>query len=168
MTTAAALLFSFEDEPALLYGRLGYVLGHEWSHLVGPTNAGWERRFNQSQYIEKLSCIAQTYNCSVNTLSEDFADISGIQIAFQTFEKKLGKDGLKFRPFENCFFNNEQLFFISLAHYYCGEYPTDENGPHSHARLRILNTLRNSPAFANAFNCPLWSPMNAVDKCQIW
>ena len=39
---------------------------------------------------------------------------------------------------------------------------------HSTARLRVIGSMSNSEDFAKAFKCPVGSPMNPEDKCNIW
>lgn len=39
---------------------------------------------------------------------------------------------------------------------------------HSTARLRVIGPVSNSEDFAKAFNCPVGSPMNPENKCNIW
>lgn len=42
------------------------------------------------------------------------------------------------------------------------------NDPHSPHRIRVTQTLSNSPEFARTFKCPVNSPMNPENKCIIW
>lgn len=39
---------------------------------------------------------------------------------------------------------------------------------HSTARLRTIGSMSNSEDFARAFKCPVGSPMNPENKCNIW
>lgn len=39
---------------------------------------------------------------------------------------------------------------------------------HSIARLRSIGALSNNQNFADAFSCPIGSPMNRKKKCNIW
>lgn len=41
----------------------------------------------------------------------------------------------------------------------------DEHSPNA---ARVLGSLRNSPDFAEAWNCPAGSPMNPTQKCTMW
>ena len=40
--------------------------------------------------------------------------------------------------------------------------------PHSAARYRVIGPLTNLPEFAEAFSCEAGTPMNPVDKCEVW
>ncbi|XP_053211835.1 endothelin-converting enzyme homolog isoform X2 [Panonychus citri] len=40
--------------------------------------------------------------------------------------------------------------------------------PHSPGKYRANGVLVNTPQFSRAFNCPLGSPMNPIDKCKLW
>jgi hypothetical protein len=84
--------------------------------------------------------------------------------AFKKYEAKYGKEESLLSDY-----SVDQLFFISFAQTWCVEHdlnlPVD---PHSPPKARVLGTLRNSQAFADAFKCPAGSNMNPVSKCAIW
>lgn len=40
--------------------------------------------------------------------------------------------------------------------------------PHSPARFRVLGTLSNSRDFLRHFGCPVGSPMNPGQLCEVW
>ena len=40
--------------------------------------------------------------------------------------------------------------------------------PHSPARFRVLGTLSNSRDFLRHFGCPVGSPMNSGQLCEVW
>jgi predicted metalloendopeptidase len=42
------------------------------------------------------------------------------------------------------------------------------NDPHSPARFRIIGTIQNSDEFTKAFSCKSKTPMNPINKCQLW
>lgn len=42
------------------------------------------------------------------------------------------------------------------------------NDPHCPHRIRVTQTLSNSPEFAKTFKCPENAPMNPENKCIIW
>lgn len=41
-------------------------------------------------------------------------------------------------------------------------------GVHSPAQFRVLGPLSNMHDFAHDFNCPINSPMNPAEKCEVW
>lgn len=43
-----------------------------------------------------------------------------------------------------------------------------EKDAHAPSRYRVIGPLSNLPEFSAEFHCPLGSPMNPVDKCEIW
>ena len=42
------------------------------------------------------------------------------------------------------------------------------NLAHPPGQFRVLGSFQNIQHFANDFNCPEGSPMNPVDKCEVW
>ncbi|KAJ1486269.1 hypothetical protein T484DRAFT_2344890 [Baffinella frigidus] len=69
---------------------------------------------------------------------------------------------------------DKRLFFLSYAQVWCGtKRPETEKdhvryGVHSPKRYRVLGTLRDSPEFAAAYECPNKAPMNPDKKCVVW
>lgn len=43
-----------------------------------------------------------------------------------------------------------------------------ENDNHNKPKYRIIGSLSNSKEFAEAFRCPIGSPMNSKEKCLIF
>lgn len=71
-------------------------------------------------------------------------------------------------------FNNDQIFFLSSANLWCENRDSEtaiteaKLDVHSIARLRSIGALSNNQNFADAFSCPIGSPMNREKKCNIW
>lgn len=40
--------------------------------------------------------------------------------------------------------------------------------PHSPSRFRVIGSISNSREFSEHFHCPLGSPMNPPNKCEVW
>lgn len=43
-----------------------------------------------------------------------------------------------------------------------------EKDPHSPPKFRVIGSLSNLKEFSQEFECPLGSPMNPHDKCEMW
>lgn len=43
-----------------------------------------------------------------------------------------------------------------------------EKDPHSLPRFRVIGSIANLKEFSQEFNCPLNSPMNPSNKCDLW
>lgn len=105
-------------------------------------------------------------------ISENFADLVGIDIAYEAYvgwaeqyETEQQLPGLPFSP--------KQLFWIQFGAANC--YRRIDSAPwtidgdtHAAPRYRVLNTLKNSENFAKDFACPEASVMNPIDKCRIF
>ncbi|VDO49166.1 unnamed protein product [Haemonchus placei] len=69
---------------------------------------------------------------------------------------------------------HDQLFFLNYAQIWCGTMNDKEavrklrTSEHSPGPIRVKGPLSNSLDFANAFNCPVGSPMNPRHKCRVW
>jgi len=120
------------------------------------------------------------------TLAENIADGGGLNIAYRAYQEVRTKARLSnparfvnpALPGSN--FTDLQLFYISFAQMYCsvdtestrrGMMVGSVNGRerlHSPERFRVLGSLANSAKFAQAFQCPVGSPMNPKHKCHLW
>ncbi|RWS07121.1 endothelin-converting enzyme-like protein, partial [Dinothrombium tinctorium] len=123
------------------------------------------------------------------TKEENIGDAVGIQLAFEAFksfmdtqEQPLLLEGLEYTA--------EQLFFISFAqvsvcklepvceHFFIKMWCINETreskrntimyGPHSPEYFRVIGSVANFNAFANAFNCKNGSAMYSESKCSLW
>ncbi|XP_055958236.1 neprilysin [Patella vulgata] len=178
---------------ALNYGGIGVVIGHEITHGFDDSGRQYDKDGNLLQwwtddvigrFKEKAQCIINQYsNYSVeeadmnlngiNTQGENIADNGGLKQsyrAYQTLIETMGDEprlpGLKY--------NNKQLFFINFAQIWCTNTRREAaiqqilTGVHSLGRFRVIGSLQNSQDFAEAFNCPASSYMNAEKKCYVW
>ena len=70
-------------------------------------------------------------------------------------------------------YSPEQLFWISFGQTWCEKW-TEQGlrsywrGYHPLGEFRTNGMVANSEDFARDFGCPLGSPMNPVDKCEVW
>jgi len=171
-------------------GGIGMVMGHELTH--GFDNQGrlydgsgrltnwWEPKTSQL-FDQKVQCVIDQYSkfeplpgVFVNgklTQGENIADMGGIKNAFATAGTFLGDLTV---PSIVPKLNKGQLFFVAFAQTWCTVASPEsiklrvKTDPHSPAQFRVLGPLMNLPAFSQVYNCPAGSPMNPVDRCQVW
>lgn len=128
------------------------------------------------------------------TQNENIADIGGLTHAYIAYQKYVSSHGTEQRLPGLEELTPEQLFFVGFAsvslrprvvfdflrtvghilQIWC-ESTTEQTllndmltDVHSPGRIRVLGTLSNSIEFAEAFRCPVGSPMNPSKKCKIW
>ncbi|XP_021361073.1 membrane metallo-endopeptidase-like 1 isoform X2 [Mizuhopecten yessoensis] len=186
--------FYHKDYPQYLnYGGIGYVIGHEITHgfddngrrydKTGKLNAWWTNS-SITNFKTKADCMVKQYggytveaaNQKLNgklTLGENIADNGGLKESFRAYRnwvKENGEEpklpGLEYTP--------NQLFFLNAAHVWCGIIRPEEAlrrirvDVHSDVKSRANGPTSNNHDFAEAFSCPVGSPMNPVNKCVIW
>ena len=183
--------FDAQADDAVNYGATGVVMGHELTH--GFDDQGrqfdaqgnlrdWWRKEDADQFRAKAAVIGKQYDAftpldSVHlngqlTMGENLADLGGLTIAYQAFQKtpqaKAGKSIDGFTP--------NQRFFLAFALRFCrNQRPEDirqqvQTDPHSPYQYRVLGTLMNMPEFYEAFGCQDGNKMvrRTADRSRIW
>ncbi|XP_022105066.1 endothelin-converting enzyme 1-like [Acanthaster planci] len=106
------------------------------------------------------------------TLYENFADNGGLKIAYLAFQRwrRNSADDLSL-PLN---LTASQEFFLGMGQAWCSYYTPEaakiylDRGYHSPEKYRVIGSLSNLPAFSEAFQCPIGSPMNPAVKCEVW
>ena len=183
--------FNEHAEDAVNYGRIGMVIGHEFTHGFDDMGSkfaadgsfrNWWTAEDRELFEEKTETLGATYsqfcpitdNC-VNpdlTMGENIADLGGLTMAYHAytmtdeFKQNTSRDG----------YTPAQRFFISYAQLWKIKYTDAEmknriaNDPHSPGMYRVNGPLMNCPEFFEAFKVEESDPMRnkegAVSK--IW
>ena len=126
---------------------------------------------NMKVYVPEFD---RFYNVDGNyTLTENIADRGGIKVAYAAYRKLVDEHGDEPR-LPGLSFTPDQLFFLSTAQISCSvQHPWSlleriANGKHTPDHQRVNGFLINSPEFAEAFQCPLGTEMNPIEKCDMW
>jgi putative endopeptidase len=154
------------------YGAIGYVFGHELSHFVDTLGAltdprgamiSWWSATDQAQYDTATAPLVKQYagyqafpDLAVNgksSLSENVADLAGLDSAFDAYRKTLGNK-LQDKEYVR---QQDRLFFIGYARAWRTrateqavreQIATDIHAP---VNFRVA-TVRNMDAWYEAFN----------------
>ncbi|KAL6736508.1 hypothetical protein Aduo_006853 [Ancylostoma duodenale] len=110
------------------------------------------------------------------TLEENTADNMGAKLAFKVHQRLNNEFGIEGRLEEMQDFDNDQMFFLSYAMFFCNKKIYDKEflavtmfvDPHAPDILRVNTVLANMPEFAKAFHCSPNSPMNPKTRCQVY
>ena len=178
-------------DDAVNYGGIGAVIGHEMTH--GFDDQGrkvdsqgnlrdWWTKEDGEKFMAKADVVGKQFDAfspldsvHVNgklTMGENLADLGGLTIAYQAFEKTpQAKAQAKIDGF-----TPEQRFFLAYAQiwrtnarpeYLRQQVQTD---PHSPAQFRTNGPLMNMPEFYKAFGCQDGNTMMraAADRSKIW
>jgi len=190
--------FDLKADPAVNYGGIGVVIGHEMTHgfddqgsqFDGHGNLrDWWTPADHKAFDERTSCIADEYSgfeaapaegktpaLYLNgrlTLGENTADNGGLRIAYMALESALASEG-KSLDEKIDGYTEAQRYFIGFAQVWC-QNQTESLArqlvlvdPHSPGKWRVNGTVQNFDGFARAFGCRKGQPMYPVHSCRVW
>ena len=165
--------FDAKADDASNYGAIGAVIGHEMTHGFDDQGRQYDAEGNlkdwwtaedAKRFTERSSALVTQYggyvavdDVHVNgalTTGENIADLGGLKIAYLAFKKAQAAHP---QPARKDGFTPNQRFFLAFAQAWRFKTtPKIERliaqlDPHSPPRWRVLGTLYNMPAFADAF-----------------
>jgi putative endopeptidase len=184
--------YAYDMDPAVNFGGIGAVIGHEISHGFDDSGRRYDWEGNLQDWwtedddsrfrarTEKLVAQAEAYtildSLPVNgrlTLGENIADLGGLLIAYEAFqmyvkENKVAADIGGFSP--------DQRFFMAWAQVWRRKVRDERarqlllTDSHAPGEYRGKMPLTNISAFWEAFDIPAGSPMRASDetRVEIW
>jgi putative endopeptidase len=186
-----APFFDENAEDAVNYGRIGMVIGHEFTHGFDDMGSkfaadgsfrNWWTDEDRKLFEEKTKMLGETFSgfCPLEghcvnpdlTMGENIADLGGLTMAYYAY--KLTKEcasGIKRDGY-----SPEQRFFISYAQLWKIKYTDAEmknriaNDSHSPGMYRVNGPLMNCPEFFEAFGVKEGDKMRNVEKkvARIW
>jgi len=183
--------FTKDADPAVNYGAIGAVIGHELSHLfdqlgrqmdaTGKLRDWWApedaRRYEAvaGRIVAQYDGLRLGPDMTVNgriTQNENIADVAGLQIAFEAWRRSLG--GSPAPVIDG--FSGEQRFFLAWAQMRAGKMTEATlrrqlaTGPHAPDEVRGTQPLRNVDAWYEAFGIgpkdPLYLPPES--RARFW
>jgi putative endopeptidase len=195
ITFPAAILqppfFDPNADPAVNYGAIGAVIGHEIGHgfddqgsrfdAQGRFREWWTPQARQrfTALTDKLGAQYGTYETAgqkVNpklTMGENIGDLGGLEMAYAAYRKHVAQHG---EPRVIDGLTGDQRFFLAFAQAWRSNARDDAlrqqvlTDPHSPAEFRVNGVVRNVDAWYKAFNIqpgdPLYLPPE--QRVRIW
>jgi putative endopeptidase len=190
--------FQASMDPAVNFGGIGVVIGHEMTHGFDDQGSQYDPKGNvrdwfteddKKKFHDRSECYAKEYDGfevapgqNLNghlTLGENSADNAGIRIAYQALMATLSEEGSKaeagYTNGERDGYTASQRFFISFAQVWCGSMTPEaainqaKTNPHSTGEWRVKGTVQNFDEFGKAFGCHVGQPMMpASGGCRTW
>ncbi len=181
-----------EQAPALNFGAIGMVVGHELTHAFDDEGRQFDAAGNlrdwwtptvSTEFDKRASCVEHQYDEYVVvddahvkgklTLGENIADLGGMKLSFAAFQRA-EREHPATPPLAG--FTPEQEFFLGFAQAWCANYRPEAlrllvaTNPHSPPKYRVEGPLSNVPEFATAFQCKDGSRMvrSKEKRCEVW
>jgi len=190
--------FDLKADPAVNFGSIGTIIGHEMTHGFDDQGAQYDGKGNLRQwqtdddlkaFKERTECLANEYSGfeaapakgdaaaqNLNghlTLGENTADNGGLRIAYMALLDTLAEEHKSIDEKIDGF-TEAQRYFISFGQTWC-QNQTDAIArqlslidPHSPGKWRVDGSVRNFDAFGKAFGCKKGQPMYPESACRIW
>ncbi len=190
--------FDFKTDPAVNFGGIGVVIGHEMTHgfddqgskFDGQGNLReWQTDEDRKAFTERTECVAKEYDGfqtapahgdtpaqNLNghlTLGENTADNGGLRIAYMALLDALAAEGKSIDDKVDGF-TEAQRYFISFGQVWC-QNQTDQEArrralidPHSPGEWRVNGSVQNFDGFGKAFGCKMGQPMYPANSCRVW
>jgi putative endopeptidase len=190
--------FDFKIDPAVNFGGIGVVIGHEMTHGFDDEGSKydglgnlreWQTADDRKAFTERTDCVANEYSGfeaapakgdtpaqHLNgklTLGENTADNGGLRIAYMALLDTLAAQhktiGDKIDGYTEA-----QRYFLGFAQVWC-QNQTDQASrqaalvdPHSPGQWRVNGSVQNFDEFGKAFGCTKGQPMYPVNSCRVW
>jgi putative endopeptidase len=190
--------FDFTIDPAVNFGGIGVLIGHEMTHgfddegskYDGKGNLReWQTAEDRKAFTERTDCVANEYSGfeaapakgdtpaqKLNgklTLGENTADNGGLRIAYMALLDTLAAEGKSINHKIDGY-TEAQRYFLGFAQVWC-QNQTEQSArqaaltdPHSPGRWRVNGTVQNFDQFGKAFGCVQGRPMAPVNSCRVW
>ena len=184
--------FDPKANPAINFGSLGFVMGHEITHGFDDQGAqfdgngnhldkpGWWTADDFKKFQAATDCISDHFSSYTIpggahvqghlVTGEATADLGGLTLAYRAFHaSKYYKSAKKVDGY-----TPDQQFFLGAAHVWAENLRPEYQqqlvtvDPHPPGNYRVNGTLANMPQFQQAWNVPDGSPMVNKDRCVIW
>jgi len=178
-------------DDAVNYGGIGAVIGHEMTHgfddqgrqydAKGNLRDWWTKEDGEKftakatmvgQQYDKFSPLDSVYVNGKLTMGENLADLGGLTIAYQAFQKT--QQAKEAKSLDG--FSPDQRFFLAWAQIWRTNIRPEAArqqvlvDPHSPAQFRTNGPLMNMPEFYKAFGCQPTDKMErpTADQARIW
>jgi putative endopeptidase len=185
-----APFFDPKADPAVNYGAIGAIIGHEISHgfddqgrkidATGAVRDWWTKadadRFNAqakrfgAQYDSYEPVSGMHINGEL-TMGENIADFAGVLVAHDAYRASL--KGAAAPSIDG--FSADQRFYLAFGQAWRAKQREDAqrnqmtSDPHSPARFRIIGPLRNDDGWYKAFNITSGKfYLKPEDRTRIW
>jgi putative endopeptidase len=182
-----------EQAPALNFGAIGMVVGHELTHGFDDQGRQFDAEGNlrdwwspavSSEFDKRAACVASQYDGYVAiddqhvkgklTLGENIADLGGVKLSYAAFKRDEREDPAAAASASG--FTADQAFFVGFAQAWCANYRPEAQrllvatNPHSPPKFRVNGPLSNLSEFAAAFQCKEGAPMVRAkeQRCEVW
>jgi predicted metalloendopeptidase len=186
-----APFFDPNADPAVNYGGIGAVIGHEMGHGFddqGRKSDGdgiqrdWWTEADAAAYTERSSKLSAQYSAFEPLpgeflngdlgLGENIGDLTGVTMAYDAYKKSL--NGEEAPVIDG--YTGDQRFFMAWAQVWAIKWREEalsqqiKNGPHSPGEFRANGIVRNIDAWYEAFDI---GPDHAMylapeDRVKIW
>ena len=183
--------FDAKADPALNYGGIGAVIGHEIMHGFDDqgsqfdakgNNANWWTDADNKAFKERTSKLVKQFDDYVAiddlhvkgqlTLGENIGDLGGITVAYDALQRDLMNK--KVALIDG--FSQDQRFFLNFATIWRNNMRPEalkvmlNTNPHSPAMFRANGAPSNMDQFASAFQCKAGDAMvrSGDNKVVIW
>ena len=185
-------------DPAVNFGGIGVVIGHEMTHgfddegskYDGKGNLReWQTADDRKKFTERTDCEVQEYGGfeaapahgdvteqKLNgklTLGENTADNGGLRIAYMALQDTLAEEGKNLDEKIDGY-TEAQRYFIGFAQVWC-QNQTEQSArqsalvdPHSPGKWRVNGSVQNFDEFGKAFGCKKGQPMYPEHSCRVW
>jgi len=190
--------FDFTIDPAVNFGGIGVVIGHEMTHGFDDEGSKYDGRGNlrewqtpedRKAFTERTDCEVDEYGSfeaapahdnvtaqKLNgklTLGENTADNGGLRIAYMALLDTLAAQGKSIEDKIDGY-TEMQRYFLGFAQVWC-QNQTEQSArqaalvdPHSPGRWRVNGTVQNFDQFGKAFGCTKGQPMYPANSCRVW
>jgi putative endopeptidase len=183
--------YDFSKDPAVNFGGIGVVIGHEMTHgfddqgskFDGHGNVHeWQTPDDRKAFNERTDCEVNEYgsfevapgqklNGSL-TLGENTADNGGLRLAYSALLATFAKEPAA--PPQIDGYTPAQRFFLAYGQVWCQNVREQSarnsalTDPHSPGQWRVNGAVENFDEFGKAFSCKKGAPMYPENSCRVW
>ncbi len=183
--------YDFSKDPAVNFGGIGVVIGHEMTHGFDDQGSKydglgnvreWQAPADRKAFIERTDCEVKEYGSfeaapgqKLNgqlTLGENTADNGGLRLAYVALMHSLAKDAAVAPLIDG--YSPAQRFFLAFGQVWCENVREQAvrnsalTDTHSPGRWRVNGAVQNFDEFGKAFSCKKGAPMYPENSCHVW